>query len=316
MARVNARNRRQNRDSDWTTARERMHSSALTPAMPAAPTVDRHDPWAGHPVRIRSIKTEVAGISTYELAFDEATTGDRYRFLPGQFNMLYLPGIGEAAISISSDPDHPEKLLHTVRVVGNVTRALSRLQTGDQILLRGPFGSAWPVDDCRGCDLVIAGGGVGLAPLRPVLHHVANHREDFGKVTLLYGARTSRDLLYADEYDTWRAAGIDVEVTVDLHDDDWEGQIGVVPELFYRLRLNAGQTRILTCGPEIMMRFVIFEALARKVPPQRIYLTLERNMNCALGFCGHCQLGPAFICKNGPVFTYEQMAPYLDIEDL
>ena len=293
-----------------------MTTAPLTSPAAAPPTVDRHDPWAVHPVRIRSIKPEVPGIATYELAFDDPAVADRYRFLPGQFNMLYLPGIGEAAISISSDPDHPERLLHTVRVVGNVTSALARLQIGDQLLLRGPFGSAWPMEACHGHDLVIAGGGVGLAPLRPVLYHVANHRDDFGKVTLLYGSRTSRDLLYADEYEAWRAAGIDVEVTVDLGDDDWQGEIGVVPALFYRLRLKAAQTRILTCGPEIMMRFVIFEALARKVPPADVYLTLERNMNCALGFCGHCQLGPAFICKNGPVFTYEQMAPFLDIEDL
>jgi NAD(P)H-flavin reductase len=163
---------------------------------------------------------------------------------------------------------------------------------------------------------VIAGGGVGLAPLRPILYHVANHRNDYGQVTLLYGARTSRDLLYTDEYDAWRRAGINVEVTVDLGDDSWQGQIGVVPALFYRLRIKSERTRILTCGPEIMMRFVIFEALARTVAARHIVLTLERNMNCALGFCGHCQLGPAFVCMNGPVFTYEQMAPYLDIEDL
>ena len=282
---------------------------------PPAPTVERHDPWAVHPARILGIRPEVTGITTYELQLEDSGIQGKYRFLPGQFNMLYLPGIGEAAISISSDPDQPQTLLHTVRVVGNVTRALARKQPGEQILLRGPFGSSWPINDCRGCDLVIAGGGVGLAPLRPVLYQVVNHRADFGKVSLLYGARTPRDLLYSDEYDAWRTAGIDVQITVDLGDDAWQGEIGVVPALFYRLRLDARNTRILTCGPEIMMRFVIFEALARKVHPQHISLTLERNMNCALGFCGHCQLGPAFVCKNGPVFTYEQMAPYLDIED-
>jgi NAD(P)H-flavin reductase len=280
----------------------------------AAPTVDRNQPWLTHGVQVRGIKPEVPGIATYELAFDAPDVAARYRFRPGQFNMLYLPGIGEAAISISSDPDRPETLLHTVRAVGNVTR--KRLGVGDRLLLRGPFGSGWPMEECRGCDVVIAGGGVGLAPLRPIVYHVINHRGDFGNVHLLYGSRRPADLLYADEFDAWRAAGIDVEVTVDLGDDAWQGQIGVVPALFYRLRLQAARTRVLTCGPEIMMRFVIFEALARRIPPEHIYLTLERNMNCALGFCGHCQLGPAFICKNGPVFTYEQMAPYLDLEDL
>lgn len=289
---------------------------AALPWPATSPTVDRRQPWATHAVRIRGIKSESPGIATYELAFDDAEIAARYRFRPGQFNMLYLPGIGEAAISISSDPNRPETLLHTVRVTGNVTRALARMQIGDQLLIRGPFGSSWPIEECRGCDLVIAGGGVGLAPLRPLLYQVINHRDDFGNVHLLYGARRPADLLYADEFDAWRAAGIDVEATVDLGDDGWRGHIGVVPALFYRLRLQAARTRILTCGPEIMMRFVIFEALARRIPPAHIYLTLERNMNCALGFCGHCQLGPAFVCKNGPVFTYEQMAPYLDLEDL
>ncbi len=281
-----------------------------------APTVDPHQPWAVHAVRIVGIKPEVPGIATYEVEFTDADVARRFRFLPGQFNMLYLPGIGEAAISISSDPDRPDRLLHTVRVVGNVTRALARLKVGDQFLLRGPFGSAWPVDACLGCDLVIAGGGVGLAPVRPILYHVINRRAEYGKVVLMYGARTPRDLLYADEFDAWRAAGIEVDVTVDISDQNWPGHIGVVPTLFNRLQVDASRTRVLTCGPEIMMRFVISEALSRKVPENHIYLTMERNMNCALGFCGHCQLGPAFICKDGPVFTYGQMRPYLDLEDL
>lgn len=286
------------------------------PLPSAAPTVDRHHPWGTHSVRIRGIKPEARGIATYELAFEDGEVAARYRFRAGQFNMLYLPGIGEAAISISSDPDHPEKLLHTVRSAGNVTRALARLRIGDQLLLRGPFGSSWPMEACRSCDLVIAGGGAGLAPLRPMVHHVINHRGDFGDVHLLYGARRPIDVLYADEFDAWRAAGIQVDVTVDLGDESWRAHIGVVPALFYRLQLQAPRTRVFTCGPEIMMRFVIFEALARRILPEHMYLSLERNMNCALGFCGHCQLGPAFICKNGPVFTYEQMAPYLALEDL
>jgi NAD(P)H-flavin reductase len=200
-------------------------------------------------------------------------------------------------------------------VAGNVTQALARLKTGDQVGVRGPYGSAWPVETCRGCDLVIACGGVGLAPLRPVLYHVLNHRDAYGRVELLYGARTPRDLLYTDEYAAWRAGGIEVNVTVDMGDEAWRGQIGVVPILFQRLRLDAPRTRVMTCGPEIMMRFVVFEALARKLLHEHIYLSMERNMNCALGFCGHCQLGPEFVCKDGPVFTYERMEPYLNVEE-
>jgi NAD(P)H-flavin reductase len=230
--------------------------------------------------------------------------------------MLYLPGFGESAISLSSDAGRPETLEHTVRVAGNVTGALSRCRVGDRIFLRGPFGSAWPIEDCRGRDIIIASGGIGLAPLRPVLYHIIGHRQDFGRVWLLYGARSPASLLYADKFDAWREAGIDVYVTVDIADDRWQGEIGVVPDLFGRIDLQGGETRVLTCGPEIMMRFVINEAISRGVAPADVYLSMERNMSCAMGFCGHCQLGPAFVCKDGPVFPYPQMEPYLNLEDL
>ncbi len=280
----------------------------------AAPTASV-SPWQSHLAHIKNVKREVAGIATYEIAFDDPLIAQQYRFRPGQFNMLYLPGFGESAISISSNPAHPEILLHTIRVAGNVTRALARKRAGDQIGIRGPFGSYWPVEACQKHDLVLACGGVGLAPLRPVLYHIMNHRDDYGRVILLYGARTPQDLLYSDEYEQWRDAGVEVDVTVDIGEEDWHGHIGVVPVLFYRLRLKPERTAILTCGPEIMMRFVIFEALARKVPRKKIFVSMERNMQCALGFCGHCQLGPTFVCKDGPVFTYNQMEPYLHLED-
>jgi NAD(P)H-flavin reductase len=189
------------------------------------------------------------------------------------------------------------------------------LKPKEQVAVRGPFGSAWPVETCRGCDLVIACGGVGLAPLRSVIYHVGRHRQDFGRVHLLYGARTPRDLLFTREYDAWRLAGIEVNVTVDLGDENWQGRIGVVPMLMDRLRLDAQRTRLFTCGPEVMMRFVIFEALARRLQRDHIFLSMERNMNCAIGLCGHCQLGPAFICKDGPVFAYDRLEPYLHIDD-
>jgi NAD(P)H-flavin reductase len=283
--------------------------TALAPAGSAA------NPWVPHLATIRAIKKEVPGIQTYELAFNDPAVAATYRFAPGQFNMLYLPGIGEAAISISSDPDQPGVLAHTIRAAGNVTGALARRQPGDEVGVRGPYGSSWPLEACRGQDLVIACGGVGLAPLRPAIYHVLHHRRDFGRVMLLYGARGPGDLLFADEFDAWRAGDIEVEVTVDIGDSDWRGNIGVVPVLFYRLRLNAPRTRLLTCGPEIMIRYVIFEALARRLQPEHIILSMERNMSCAVGLCGRCQLGPAFVCKDGPVFTYRQLAPYLHVEE-
>jgi NAD(P)H-flavin reductase len=274
------------------------------------------NPWLAHSARIHSIREESPGVASYELTLHDPGTASSYRFAPGQFNMLYLPGFGEAAISISSDPEQAGSLWHTVRAAGNVTRALATRQVGESIALRGPFGSAWPLDACRGFDVVLACGGIGLAPLRPAIYHVMRHRADYGRVILLYGARTPKDLLYTGEYESWRAAGIELELTVDIADSDWRGNIGVVPALFYRLRLAADRTRLLTCGPEIMMRFVIFEALARRVPRRQIYLSVERNMQCALGFCGHCQLGPTFVCKDGPVFALPTIEPYLHLDDL
>lgn len=273
-------------------------------------------PWVAHPVRIVAIRSEVPNVATYDLEFEEPEMAAAYRFAPGQFNMLYLPGYGESAISISSDPARHDLLSHTIRVAGNVTGQIARKRVGDYLALRGPFGSSWPVEACRGQDVVIASGGIGLAPLRPAIYHILNHRSDYGRVWLLYGARTPKDLLYPTEYESWRGGGIDVEVTVDIGESGWAGHVGVVPVLFYRLRLEPKRTTIMTCGPEIMMRFVVFEALARRIAPENIFLSLERNMSCAMGFCGHCQFGPHFVCKDGPVFNFRQVEPFFNLEDL
>jgi NAD(P)H-flavin reductase len=295
-------------------------SALQTPASPGAvltqPAGGRTSPWLPRVVKIVEITPEVPGIWTYRLAFaedDPASAG--FSFAAGQFNMLYLPGIGEVAISISSDPAEPSRLLHTIRVAGNVTQAMVRMPLGESLGLRGPFGSSWPMASFKGNDIVLACGGVGLAPLRPAIYHIMKNRSDYGRVILLYGSRTPGDLLYGGEYDAWRDSDIEVEVTVDIGDAEWRGNIGVVPVLFYRLRLQAARTRVLTCGPEVMISFVIYEALARKIPKDHIYISMERNMACAMGHCGHCQLGPAFVCKDGPVFTFKQMEPYLHVED-
>ena len=216
------------------------------------------NPWVAQSARIVGIRAEVPSVATYDLVFDDPGVAAGYRFAPGQFNMLYEPGFGESAISISSDPSQREFLSHTIRVAGNVTQAIARKQVGEQIAVRGPFGSSWPTDACRGQDIVFACGGIGLAPLRPAIYEVMNHRGDYGRVILLYGARTPSGLLYTWEYDAWRAKDIDIEVTVDIGEADWKGHVGVVPQLFYQHRLQADRTTVLSCGPEIMMRFVAF----------------------------------------------------------
>jgi NAD(P)H-flavin reductase len=273
------------------------------------------NPWVAHSAQIVAIRAEAPSVATYDLVFDDPVVAAAYRFVPGQFNMLYEPGFGESAISISSDPSQREFLSHTIRVAGNVTQAIARKRVGDRIAVRGPFGSSWPTDACRGQDIVLACGGIGLAPLRPAIYEVMNHRSDYGRVILLYGARTPSGLLYTSEYDAWRAKDIDIEVTVDISEADWKGHVGVVPQLFYQHRLQAERTTVMSCGPEIMMRFVAFEALARKIRPENIFVSMERNMSCAMGFCGHCQIGPYFVCKDGPVFDYRRAEPFFNVED-
>lgn len=276
-----------------------------------AARVSGNSAWLPQDFVVVARRSELADVFTLELAGQEP-----FRFAPGQFNMLYVPGFGEAAISISSDPDRPERFQHTIRAVGNVTRRLQKISAGEQLLLRGPFGTGWPIDRCPGRDVVIACGGLGLAPLRPVIYHLLHRRAQFGTIHLLYGARTPRDLLYADEFAAWQAAGIDVRVTVDRGDASWRGSIGVVTQLMKSLRWRPESTLVLTCGPEVMMRFVALEALTQQVCADQIFLSMERNMNCAVGWCGHCQLGPSFVCKDGPVYTYSQLEPFLYVEDL
>ncbi|HLO13768.1 MAG TPA: FAD/NAD(P)-binding protein, partial [Anaerolineales bacterium] len=215
----------------------------------------------------------------------------------------------------SSDAEERDTVGHTIRFVGNVTRAVSRLKVGDVVGIRGPFGTSWPIHEMAGKDVFIACGGIGLPPLRPVLYHIMKNRSQYGKVTLLYGARVPTDLMYTNEYETWRNAGIDVEITVDRGDANWRGRVGVVPMWFYQLRIDSRKTTVLTCGPEIMIRFVIYEALARRVPLENIYVSLERNMKCGQGSCGHCQLGPYFICKDGPVFRFDALEPFFNVEE-
>lgn len=271
------------------------------------------DPMLPNPAVIRAIKSETYGISTFSL---ELTNPDvQVGFAPGQFNMIHLPGFGEVAISICSDPNSPRVMEHTIRYAGSVTRAIGRLKIGDTVGIRGPYGNPWPMQLAEGKDLMIVSGGIGLAPLRPVILEVLHHRSSFGRVLLLYGGRTPQDLLYTDEFEKWQNGGIELNVSVDRADENWKGQVGVIPMAFYRIRLDHRNTLVFSCGPEIMMRFVIYEAMARRIPKDAIYVSMERNMKCAIGFCGHCQLGPVFICKQGPVFRFSVIEPFFGKEE-
>jgi len=288
----------------------------ITKIAPKNVAVLPKEPMQPYWAEITDIQPETRGIATYRLRFIDPAVREGYSFKPGQFNMLYLPGYGESATSISSDPENLETIAHTIRFTGNVTKSIARLKVGDEIGVRGPFGSYWPIDQYKGADLILGTGGIGIPPLRPIIYHAMRHREDFNRVIVLYGARTPEDLQFKDEYAVWENAGIETMITVDRADESWQGQVGVVPILFYQLRMDPRNSVIMTCGPEIMIRFVVYEALARRVPTDRIYVSLERNMKCGLGQCGHCQLGPFFICKDGPVFSFKQLEPYYNVEEL
>jgi NAD(P)H-flavin reductase len=225
--------------------------------------------------------------------------------------MLYLFGVGEVPISISGSSTQTPVMVHTIRAVGVVTRAMRQLRRGDVIGLRGPFGSAWPVEEANGNDIVLVAGGIGLAPLRPVLYHVLVNRKQYGRVMLLYGARTPDDLLYVRELEQWRGRfDLDVQATVDSASPSWYGHVGVVTRLIARATFDPGNTVAMMCGPEVMMRFSVVELQRRGVAAESIFVSTERNMKCAVGFCGQCQFGPTFVCKDGPVFRYDRILPW------
>jgi len=268
------------------------------------------------PTRWRVLRRRRETHDTCTLELEPLDT-DGMAFRPGQFNMLYVFGIGEVPISISGDPAQPDRLVHTIRAVGPVSTALCARKAGDVIGVRGPFGSAWPVEAAEGYDVVVMAGGIGLAPLRPAIYHLLQHRGHYGNLVLLYGARTPRDLLYVRELERWRGRfDVQVEVTVDHAGAGWFGHVGVVTTLLPRAHFDPEETIAFVCGPEIMMRFAAKALMERGVAPERIYLSMERNMKCAIGLCGHCQFGPVFICKDGPVFDFARVARLLTIREL
>jgi NAD(P)H-flavin reductase len=254
---------------------------------------------------------------TFTLRLEPEKTVNRSLFQPGQFSMLWVFGVGELPISISGDPALHDRLVYTVRSVGQATHSLVNREVGDGVGVRGPFGTGWPVEAARERDVIVVAGGIGLAPLRPVIYHVLQNRKDYGRLVILYGGRSPRDLLYRKELAAWaRSRETQVLVTVDYGGLNWRGHVGVVTTLFKYSRLQPGRSIAMVCGPEIMMRFVVRELEMQGLSRDNIYLSMERNMKCAVGFCGHCQYGAHFICKDGPIFRYEQIRKLLEKYEL
>jgi NAD(P)H-flavin reductase len=272
------------------------------------------DPWVPLAYRVHRARRELADIATLELV---PLAGEVPSFLPGQFNMLYAFGIGEVAISMSGDPARTGAFVHTVRDVGAVSGAIARLGTGAVVGVRGPYGTAWPATAAEGSDVVIVAGGLGLAPLRPAIYQVLANRARYGRVVILYGTRSPNEILFRTELENWRRRlDIELMVTVDHADASWHGDVGVVPKLISRASFDPDHTVAMVCGPEVMMRFSATALLGAGVPVEQIYLSMERNMKCAVGLCGHCQFGPDFICKDGPVMSYDRIASFLAIREI
>ena len=264
------------------------------------------------PVRVSRVRRETADVATIEL-----TPPSAFASTPGQFNMLYVFGLGEVAISLSGDPADEGRVAHTVRAVGAISRAITRLRRNQVIGVRGPYGSGWRVAESEGSDIVVVAGGLGLAPLRPVIYQVLARREHYGRVVILYGARGPADILFRRELQAWRRRlDLDITVTVDHAGADWRGNVGVVPALIPRASIDPDHAVAMVCGPEIMMRFTIDALRQRGLAMERIFVSMERNMKCAIGLCGHCQFGPAFVCRDGPVFRFDRIAPFFNTREI
>lgn len=245
----------------------------------------------------------------------QAPNAEAARFAPGQFNMLYAMGVGEVPISISASADDGQ--LHTIRAVGAVTRALCGLRTGSLLGVRGPFGTPWPVADAKGQDLLFMAGGLGLAPLRPAIRAAFAQRESYGRIVILYGARNPTEILYRRDLERWRGRlDAEVHITVDRAEPAWRGNVGVVTKLLARSQFDPPNTTAMVCGPEIMMRFGTLDLEHAGVAPGRIYLSMERNMKCGVGLCGHCQFGPYFVCQDGPVMPYANVQRLLAVREV
>jgi len=244
------------------------------------------------------------------------TGGVPLEFNPGQFTMLSAFGVGEVPISVSSAAHMNGLLQHTIRDVGAVTHALARTVVGDVVGIRGPYGTGWNVADGAGADVVMVAGGIGLAPLRPAMLEVLQHRQRYGRVVLLYGTRSPDDLLFTDELKRWENLGVQILITVDYGTPSWTGRVGLVTALIARAGFNPRSALALVCGPEVMMRFTAAALIERGLHPDRVRVSLERNMRCGVGLCGHCQYRELFICLDGPVLPYDSVAGLLGTREL
>lgn len=254
-------------------------------------------------------------IFTLRLKLTDDQQNQLYSFQPGQFNMLYLHGVGEVAISIVSDPQDETLVDHTIRAVGRVTKGLQQLRAGDRLGLRGPYGRGWPMQESKGHDVIIVTGGLGCAPVVAVINYILMRRKKFGKLTIIQGVKHSDDLIWRERYDYWNTLP-DTQVLIATSQGGavWPFHQGRVTSLFSKSIIDPRDAYSMLCGPEGMMQAAAIGLIELGLSPDRIYLSMERNMQCGVGHCGHCQYGKDFICKDGPVFTYPEIQDRLGVK--
>lgn len=269
------------------------------------------NPYQSLPARVEKIVTESASIKSLVLRPE-----GEFGFSTGQFIELSVPGVGEAPFTPSSNPVEKEKIEVTIMKVGMLTERLHSVEEGIEVGIRGPYGYGYPLDKFKGKEVYIVGGGVGLAPLRSLLLSLLNDADRYKKIVLRYGARTPEDIIYKEQLCIWAKNGkVDVALTVDKSDGKWQGNVGVVTTILSRNDVDVGNAVAIVCGPPIMMKFSTFKLMDIGFKDEDIYLSMEKNMSCGLGKCGHCRLGEYYVCKDGPVFTYDRIKHLSEIWD-
>lgn len=273
------------------------------------------NPYLPREAKITERIQETGKVFSLRLQLTDPAARESYRFAPGQFNMLYAFGVGEVPISVIRMPGWEEEFGHTIRPVGRVTRLLAAYQEGDRVGIRGPFGRGWPLEEARGQDVVVVTGGLGCAPAVTVIDHVLDHREDFGRLVIMQGVKHSDDLIWREQYEKWaKLPRTQVLLAADEASGSWIGHQGLVTELFQKAEFDRDSAMVMMCGPEPMMLASARELLDQGSPPDNLWLSMERNMQCAIGHCGHCQFGGDFVCKDGPVFPYPRVRNLLGVK--
>lgn len=264
-----------------------------------------------HPVRIQAVKEETWDIKTFSLVFKDQEIQDRFTFQPGQFVLVSVFNCGEAPISICSSPTFPEGLQVSIKKMGLLTGEIHHYTKGEEVCLRGPYGNGFPLEELCGHNLLFVGGGIGLAPLRSLIQYVLSKRSEFGRVTVLYGARTPRDIVFKDDLAAWGTQqNVNVITTVYRGSPEWKGNIGPLTSLWEKAAISPSNTKAIICGHPAVVSYVVFDLLKMGFAEDEIISTLERNMKCGVGKCGHCSIGSKFTCMHGPVFTYREIKAF------